>query len=425
MGIKKRVVTDETGKGILEQLKIMNSRTGRSYILYGFQINENESNPASAVTYLEDAVGMEPAKMDYTNGVFNYGSWKEAFFMPRPCMVKSNGLVDYYLNPDDYTKKADGSASDVGSEAYDGNAMMEWGRNGQQIWYKIDSVNKRFYVSNIQVDGTYHAWSFINNQGVLVDHFYTAIYNGFKDTNNKMRSLSGKAISESLTASAEITACELNNSGTEKLWYTDVFADRILINILLVLMGKSLNTQAVFGRGLDSGAQTAMEAYVTGSLNNKGMFFGYNDGTHGVKVFGMENWWACQWRRTAGLCIKDGTIKYKLTYGTQDGSAATAYNTTGADYIDTTVAPDGTSGGYINKMEFTSLGAMLPKTASGTSTTYYCDGLWFNNSANTYALFGGASAHGAVVGAFFCYLNAPASYATWAVGCALSLKPLA
>ena len=134
MGIKKRVVTDETGKGILEQLKIMNSRTGRSYILYGFQINENESNPASAVIYLEDAVGMEPAKMDYTNGVFNYGSWKEAFFMPRPCMVKSNGLVDYYLNPDDYTKKADGSASDVGSEAYDGNAIR-CGRVGW-IYYR-------------------------------------------------------------------------------------------------------------------------------------------------------------------------------------------------------------------------------------------------------------------------------------------------
>ena len=66
----------------------------RGYTLYGFHIDGSESDPSEAVTYLEDAVGMTPAKMDYTAGAFKYGSWRNAFFMPKPCMVKYDGTVD-------------------------------------------------------------------------------------------------------------------------------------------------------------------------------------------------------------------------------------------------------------------------------------------------------------------------------------------
>lgn len=46
--------------------------------------------------------------------------------MPRPCMLKSDGTVDYYLDPDDYTKKEDGETpSDIANVNYNGNAMME------------------------------------------------------------------------------------------------------------------------------------------------------------------------------------------------------------------------------------------------------------------------------------------------------------
>ena len=74
------------------------------------------------MTYLEDAREMFPASMRSTT--FDYGSWKNAFFMPKPCMLKSNGKVDYYLDPNDYTKKLNGTASDISNPNYDGNAMM-------------------------------------------------------------------------------------------------------------------------------------------------------------------------------------------------------------------------------------------------------------------------------------------------------------
>lgn len=431
MAITKPPVLDETGKAIAASLAGIEKALKRgSYTLYAFHIDGSESNPASKVTYLEDAKGMTPAGMDYTNGVFSYGSWADAFFMPRPCMVLQEGVVDYYLDPDDYSLKEDGTASDIADTSYAGNAMMEWGQNGKKIWYKVvpdpgDVTSGTVYICDEQLDPSYHAWNFINNQGREVDHFYTPIYNGSSvndGTNDVMRSMSGLAITQSLTGTVEKTRCLANNKGSDVLWFTEVVADRILINFLLILMGKSTDTQTVFGNGLITGSQTALNNYRTGALDDKGLFFGYSDQTHGVKVFGMENWWGAQWRRHAGYILKDGDQRIKLTYGQQDGSTVDGYNDDGTGYLSMGITPTGTSGGYIDVMNFNDYG-MFGKNSSGSSSTHYCDGQWFNNSGNRYALFGGASNSGVLCGAFYCNLPYTVSTASWASGVALSYRP--
>ena len=434
---EQKVIRNDTGKRIAENIAALTKQLARgSHVLYAFHIDGSESDPSAMVTYLEDAVGMTPAAMDYTNGVFNYGSWKDAFFMPRPCMVRQTGGVAYYLDPDDYTKKENGTASDIADTSYPGNAMMEWGQNGKKIWYKVvpdsgDPTSGTVYISDTRLDPDYHAWSFINNQGVEVDHFYTPIYNGstVQDSNsvNVQRSMSGLAPTQSLTGTEEITRCSANNKDSNTCWYTEVLADRILINFLLILMGKSVDTETVFGNGLVTGSQTALNNYRSGSLNDKGLFFGYNDQTHAVKVFGMENWWGAQWRRLAGYVLSSGTQKIKLTWGTQDGSAAEGYNTDGTNYISIGITSTGTSGGYIDTMNFNEYG-MFGKNMGGTgsgSSAYYCDAQWFNTSGDRYAYFGGNSNDGLYCGAFCCYLYAAVSHSRWNIGAAPSYKPLA
>ena len=324
-------------------------------VVFGFHIDGSESDPELAVTYLGDALGLIPAHMDYSAGKFNYGSWADAFFLPRPCMLKYDGTVDYYLDRNDYTKKADGTASDIADTAYGGNAMMEWGDNGI-IWYKVvpdagDPNSASVYIADHKADDGFVAWSFINNQGQLVPHFYTPIYTGSNDGNGKMRSLSGLAPTTSTTATQETTAARSNNADLDILWDTEVLADIILINFLLILMGKSLDTQTVFGQGYHTGASSAANLHASGLLNDKGLFFGYNDGSHSVKVFGMENWWGNHWRRYAGHLLVGGTQKVKLTHGTQDGSTDSDYDQTGSGYLTVTGAtPTGTSSGYISKV---------------------------------------------------------------------------
>lgn len=102
-------------------------------VVYGFKIDSENADPKASVTYLENAIDATPAVMDTTNDYFNYGSWDEAFFIPRPCMVKSDGKRDYYLDPNDYSKKLDGTPSDYNNVNYDGNVMVEFGRDGRKI----------------------------------------------------------------------------------------------------------------------------------------------------------------------------------------------------------------------------------------------------------------------------------------------------
>ena len=391
--------------------------------VYGFHISSSVSDPSNAVTYLEDAVGKTPAGMNYTSGTFSYGSWdSDEFFMPRPCMLNSNGTVAYYLNPNDYTKKADGTASDIANTSFNGNAMMEWGRDGKKIWYKIvpdsgDSTSASIYIADNQVDNSYHAYNFIKSDGSYVDHFYTPIYNGSL-VNSKLRSISGQTIIASKTADEEISYATANGSG----WYTETWSDTELINVLLILLGKSLDTQTVFGCGNTNGSSYL----ATGTMNDRGLFWGKNASSSsdnsGVKVFGMENYWGNQYRRIAGLLYtKSGGYKVKYAYGTSDGSTASTYSSSGTGYIDTGIGANGSSG-YLTKMNFSS-GKMLHTKTSGSETTYYCDRTYYGTGSYTYyAIRGGSRGLGRACGAFYLDVLDQASHAGSSIGASLSFR---
>ena len=115
-------------------------------------------------------------------------------------------------------------------------------------------------------------------------------------------------------------------------------------------------------------------------------------------------------------------MKVKLSPSTKDGSKATNYNTDGTGYIEIpNSTPSGTNGGYIKDMLYTALG-MFPTSITGSSSTYYPDGCWFNNEIIAFALFGGVLVNGRHCGAFSVDLNHVAGDAGWDVGASLSYK---
>ena len=67
----------------------------------------------------------------------------------------------------------------------------------------------------------------------------------------------------------------------------------------------------------------------------------------------------------------------------------------------------------------------LPVTASGSSSTYEADGMWYNNSQVNYAFVGGGWDYGLLVGPFYARLGYAASSSASDHGAALSCKPLA
>lgn len=392
-------------------------------IVYGIHINPNIQGPSNAVTYLEDAVGMTPASMGSTS--FNAGSWADAFFIPKPCMVRYDGIVDYYLDPSDYSKKADGTASDIADPNYGGNAMMEWGL----IWFKFEAGEADgegyFYVSNKKVDDSFNCWCNYDANNSITQHFYTAIYNG--TGTDKLRSISGVQLtpengSGNTTGQQEITRAMANNTSDLTEWYIDLWADEVLSTGLLYLIGKSLNLQTTFGRGIDSGGQTAKESYVTGTLNDKGLFWGdTTNSSNAVKIFGMENRWGCCYHRTAGLFGVPNGYVYKLTHGTIDGSTATEFGMGPNGYIPiVAVQPEN---GYVTKMSFGKYGLMPTETSNSAiaQTSFYCDH-FFNGRGS--AIIGGSYANNQQCG-FYINLGFGINSAYPNVSTSLSLKPRA
>ena len=396
----------------------------KDYHLYGFKLDQNESDPSSMITYIEDNKNYKSAYMDYSIDSFNYGDWENAWFIRdlKPCMLNYDGTVAYELDKNDYSKKIDGTASDIANDSFSGNAMIGF----PKVYWKIvdnsdDTAN--IYFSNKKIDDDFVCWSHIDNNGNEIDYCYMPIYNG-SNVSSKLRSLSSKTPIHTQTGETEINYAKANNQTDDIIWYTELFSDRQLVNLLLILIGKSTDTQTVFGNGHYIDGSSASSLLTTGTLNDKGLFYGTNGTGKAVKVFGIENWWGNQWRRIAGWINNKGTQMIKLTYGQSDGSTIDGYNMDGSGYINIGCTPSGTTGGYISKMTVTENG-LIPTTASGSATTYYTDGLWFYNSQVDYARVGGTSTNGLLVGALCSDLNGVVSIANWRVGAAVSCKPLA
>jgi len=95
--------------------------------------------------YTDDVVGFTPARGN--NGNFDWGSWEDIIkneFKIRPCVLKNlgggNAEVNYYLDYNDYTKKADGSAAVL--DGTDGDVDGRVWRAVVLEIYKVDNKLK-------------------------------------------------------------------------------------------------------------------------------------------------------------------------------------------------------------------------------------------------------------------------------------------
>ena len=340
---------------------------------YGVKIRKGDINPITRVTYLYDAVGMTPAHMDFSRGVFDFGGWADIWFVKNnyPCMLKYDGTEDYKLNPNNYALKADGTPSDIANMDYAGNAMSAI----PLVWIKQyeDAEHEYIILCEKQYDKDFHAYAHTRADESIMDVKYLAMFKGSYD-GTRLRSMSGDSLVHG-RAQTEIDRAAADNPNGADIWHTRSWADRNLVNCLLTVISRSDDSQTVFG----AGNTTSGELLKTGTLNDKGQFFGYEETDKQVKVFHIEGWWGDQWERIVGILGDYGKVKVKMI---------PPYNLTGEGYTDTGISWSGWNSGFIKNTMMSHLGRIPNELEQNAK--HIPDWCWFDNDNINIALVGGS-----------------------------------
>lgn len=369
---------------------------------YGYRRKIIEGQPAGRIEYLFDAVGMTPAAMNFSTGVFNYGSWADLWFIKDnyPCMLQYNGVEGYKLNKNDHTKKIDGSASDVANTDYGGNAMSAiplcWVNRYEENGYHY------FIVCQTKYDDEYEAYAHTDRNGKVKTYFYYPMYKG-SEISSKLRSLSGQRPMNGKTAPQELTLAQANGTG----WSEREFLKDQLLCDLITLITKSDNDQETIGRGHDSGGSSAADLLTTGSLNTAGQFYGYNDGSHQMKAFYIEGFYADRWDRLLGEVCVNGT------YMVKPDATGNGFNFTGEGYE--AIGPASPDNGWQRETQMTKYG-MVPKTVGGSESTFMCVYYWLNRDIVAVPIVGGDCSNGRNCGSRCVDCSDAASCAAWSLG---------
>ena len=426
MSKKVFIAEQETLLEVQEQVeKLVRNLVPDDAPIYGMVIHEaSDLNPSTRVEYLGANKDFTPMSMNMSTHAMNYGSWADWDWLKAnvPVMCNWDGGIDYFLDPDDYTKKADGTDSDVANIAYAGDAMAIV----KKIYKKEYKVgNDRYvYFCERKVDDDFHAVGF-DVLGKERDYMLIPMFYGSIDSNGKMRSIAGQW--SCLTASG--SAADNTNGkaiGTAEQ-YTAIqaasskalFFGGALTNTLAdicILLSKSTNSQAAFGSGICSTYVEDKAQYYGTKINTViggGQFYGSNDNKSFNKIFHscvMGSYML--WQRDPYMLLINGRIKVSPDY---------TYDLTGAKYLDTGVdfKPGDTSYHYYPTYRVVKGFGAIPcvdmKDVS-TSATGYCDATWANAEGERVSLRFGDCGIGAGGGLWARTLADVAASAGWYYG---------
>lgn len=310
--------------------------------IYGVLIDKANSNPLTSVTYTDNAVGMNAGSDWDTVYPFN---------KIRPVLFNA-GTVIVELDKNDFTKDINGNIVDIAS-GNAGDVMIEV----PKFWWKFETINGKLAVryADKKIDSTWVCPAH-TKAGVEKDKIYIGAYLG-NVISSRLRSLSGKTPTTNQTIGSFRTLANANGIGYQQESYTL----RLMLQILCLMRGKSLDTQTSFGGGYVemNGAKTA-----TGGTNLKSMYFGEATGKQQMKFSGIEDVWGNCSTWLDGLYI-DGSRN--MLIGDNN------FNDTGSGYINYGSFSVSNIGGYINDVQSGNVTGFIPKAVSGSSTTYYTD----------------------------------------------------
>ena len=390
--------------------------------VYGFIEHNDILAPGSRIEYIGANKNYTPFAVNLSTGVPNYGSWKDFFFLKgnKPYMVKSDGTPDYRLDENDYTKREDGTASDVANLEYDGGAFAWLPKIYKHEHMEGDDRVVMF--SPVPRDG-YEAVGFFDPndkelEGVWLPMFYGAIYQ------DKMRSISGTQPDYNKATAAQKTAIDAFSARAAffggSIWGT--------LTDIMIMLAKTTELQGAFGYGNRNGYDATLTPTMGVKQNQViggGQFYGTNDGHSLNKAFhSLVPITQNQWMRDPYTIMVNGRIKVSPHY--KYSLTADGYTDTGITLPKQYKADESQNTGTFYPHKYQSVpgfGALPVYPYRGSTSTGGCDGLWQNCDITAVALRFGACSNGATGGPRYLDLDDTATSAYWRFGSAVLLFP--
>ena len=386
--------------------------------IYGFIEHQSVLSPSERIEYIGLNKNFTPLTVDKSTGAVNYGSWGDFPIIKanKPWMVKDDGTPDYRLDESDYTKKEDGTASDVANTSYAGGAFSWLMKIYKQEYLVGDDRYVKFSFS--PRDG-FEPVGFVDSsnkelEGVWIPMFYGSI------VSTKMTSLSGTQPAANNQTSAEKTAID-NFSARAKFLGGPIIGTII---DLLLMFGKDCDLQGVYGKGNQDGYDATDPYYgvKANAVVGGGQFYGTADGKSLNKIFhSIVLGTYQQWMRDPYTACVSGKLYVSKNYTYDISTPSSTYAATGIDY--TSVGDTGWH--YPHRYRSVSGFGNVPDEPpyNGSTALGGCDGFIVNAGITAVARRFGVCGGGAGGGLRALRLDSTASIAAWSVGAAILLLP--
>lgn len=387
--------------------------------VYGFIEHNAILAPGSRIEYIGANKDYEPISVTMGGG-FSLKSWADFPLLKanKPYMVHADGTPDYRLREDDYTKKEDGTASDVANANYNGGAFSWLMKIYKREYMAGDD---RYVLFRFEKADGFEPVGFLDPdnrelEGAWIPMFYGSI------VSEKMRSTSGMQPDYSKTTAAQKTAIDAFSSRAR--FFGGPLVETIID--LLIMFAKTTELQTAYGCGNMSGYDASLSPTYGVKQNNVvggGQFYGTSDGKSLNKIFhsivlGSYN----QWMRDPYEIVVNGRVRVSKNY---------AYDVTGASYADTGITaanrPGGNGWDYPHKYQTVAgYGAVPVAPYSGSTSTGGCDGLYRHENQSgitAVALRFGYCDCGRGAGPRARSWADVAGGAIWSIGAAILLQP--
>ena len=358
-----------------------------------------ETNPTGAFTWLDDAVGMTMQQIMEFLGI-------------TPMVLSSTGDEKFKLNPNDYTKQANGTTADrpLGNDTvckFPVRGIKRW-KNGSVSFLSITDN------PNAEAQGFIYTTFYYGNKRLT--EFYLGAYDAY-EANGKLYSYHDVAPKVNTTLTQFRNLAKARGTGYQ-------LVDGYMIDYLqacYLMVHKSADCQTTVGMGISSGsAKVSGLADKFGMNNELATDSDKKSTTQAVKCLGIENLWGNVWTWVDGMYIDN-------VYRIKKSNNPDIFNDYGYGYkICGTGIGYGSSNGMLGNISDVAwndeLGFYPTSVQGGGQNKFYCDGLW--QLSDKCASFGGCYADGLHVGVFFWYLYSAASTSIVSFGSRLAFKRL-